>query len=382
MGTGALRVLYVHHTTMYGGAEGSLLCLLRHLPPDLVSPILACPPGGLLNQPGIAGSAEVYPLEPWQPRFSLTPWSVKGQMCRLTAMAGAIAGLAKRTGAQLIHANSWPCAMSAVSDRSHRLPVLWHVRDLQIRSPVTWWLRSRCSAEIAISRVVERFLLERGFSPDRVSVVYNGIDATELRLSREPAAVRDELGVSPSAPVVISIAQLVPWKRHELMLQAAREVLDIVPAARFLFVGGDSVPGDGRQAHLQTEARRLGIADAVLFVGYRTDPLDLLNASDVFWHAAEAEPLGRSVLEAMALGKPVVVPASAGPGELVTHGATGLLVAPGDAHELGEGVVRMLADTDFSSACARAARQRVVSEFSAEAMAEGTVAVYRRLLEG
>jgi glycosyltransferase involved in cell wall biosynthesis len=377
-----LRVLYVHHTPMLGGAEGSLLCLLRHLPDDLVSPSLACPPGGLLERPGAAGNADLYPLPAWHPRLSLTSWAAKAQMQHLATMAAAISGLARETGAELIHANSWPCALAAVSDRGHRLPVLWHVRDLQIRRPVTWWLRGRCSGQIAISHAVRDFLHQRGFSPERVHVVYNGIDTTELAPARDAENVRREFGVPPGAPLVVSVAQLVPWKRHDLLLQAARLILERFPTARFLLVGGDPAPRASRLEQLRSEARQMGLEHALTLAGYRADAADLVSAADVFYHAADAEPLGRVVLEAMVLGTPVVVPASAGPAEIVRDGVSGLTVEPGDARALAAGVVRMLAEPDLAASCVSGARERVCAQFSATAMANATLAVYGRILGG
>ncbi len=380
MSCSPLRVLYVHHTPMLGGAEGSLLCLLRHLPDDLVSPSLACPPGGLLQQPGAAGNANLYPMAAWHPRLSLTPWAAKAQMQHLAAMAAAIAGLARETGAELIHANSWPCALAAASNRGYRLPVLWHVRDLQIRRPVTWWLKGRCSGQIAISQAVRDFLHERGFSPERVHVVYNGIDTTELAPARDAADVRREFHVPPEVPLVVSVAQLVPWKRHDLLLQAARSILERVPTARFLLVGGDPVPGASRLEQLRSEARRMGLEHALIFAGYRADAADLVSAADVFYHAAEAEPLGRVVLEAMVLGTPVVVPASAGPAEIVQDGISGLTVIPGDARALAAGVLRLLSEPDLAASCVLGARERVRTQFSATAMVNATLAVYGRIL--
>ena len=116
------------------------------------------------------------------------------------------------------------------------------------------------------------------------------------------------------------------------------------------------------------------------FLGQRRDVADLVGAMDVFLHAAEDEPLGRAVMEAMTLGRPVVAPAAGGPAELIEDGVSGLLVSPGSAEALAHGVLRMLRDPDLAAACGGNAQRRMEAEFCAERMAAETVAIYRGLV--
>ena len=120
--------------------------------------------------------------------------------------------------------------------------------------------------------------------------------------------------------------------------------------------------------------------EAVTFTGYRRDATDLIYAMDVLAHAADTEPLGRVILEAMAAGTPVVAPGVAGPAELIEHETSGLLVAPGEAAALAEGVLRMLQDPGTAAGLAAGGRRRVREQFSAAAMARGTLEVYRHVL--
>lgn len=379
-----LRVLYVHHTPMFGGAGASLLCLLRHLPPERVRATLLCPQGGHIDEPGAAGHADLIDMPPISPRWSFAPGRLLRMRAEIVAAASRVRDAACETGADLIHANSWPAAVAALRAHAPDTPVLWHVRDLRLRRPVVAWLRWRGARAIAISRAVEQRLLDMRWPRDRLHRVYNGIDLAEFRPTRSREETRADLGIPDAAPLVGNVGRLVPWKRHELLLDAARLILAELPRCRFVFVGGETPEHEGRLDELRALACEMGLADAALFVGRRHDVPDLINAMDVLFHGADEEPLGRVILEAMALSTPVVAANSAGPAELL--GASppseggGLTVTPGDATALAEGVLRMLRDADLASRCAQNARHRVETEFSAEAMAAGIVRVYHQAM--
>lgn len=365
-----MKVLYVHHAELAGGAAESLLCLLRHLADTCIEPTLVAPVTGAPELPGV----RVVHTAPMAPRWSWNPLRLleaRGQMLRL---ARDVRHAARDRGAELIHANTWPAALAALS--ANVAPVIWHARDVRIRPLVTGWLKEHCIAAIAISHTVANFLRQRGFAPETVRVVYNGIDAEEFRPRRAREEVRAELNLAPDAQVVISVADMIPWKRHDLLLQAAARVRESVPNARFLFAGGRGEKQQRTRAVLQVQARHLGLAGHTAFLGYREDVADLLGASDLLWHAAPDEPFGRAVLEAMVLGLPVVVPASGGTAEIVEHGKSGLCVKPGSAEALAEGALRVLCEPDLARNLGAGARQRAVGHFSASQMVQGILAVY------
>ena len=374
------RVLYAHHAPMQGGAEGSLLCLLRRLSPGDVTPVLACPPGGLLDAPGAAGHARIEAAPEWRPRRSANPARLMQDYRGLRRLAARLEDILARHEVELVHANSWQAAVAA-SRAAGGMPLLWHCRDLRVPRVVTARLRTSCAGVIAISQAVREFALSRGFAPDRVHLVYNGIDAADLLPTQSPGTVRAALDIPPGAPLVVNVGQLVPWKRHDLFLEAARLVLEHAPEARFALVGGEPPGPEGRRATLEAHARRLDIQEAVLFTGYRPDAPDIINAADVLAHAASAEPLGRVILECMALGTPVVAPHAAGPAELIEHEESGLLVAPDDAEALAAGILRMLREPELAARCAAGAQRRAQEQFSAGGMMQETLAVYRRVLE-
>jgi glycosyltransferase involved in cell wall biosynthesis len=147
------------------------------------------------------------------------------------------------------------------------------------------------------------------------------------------------------------------------------------PAARFVIVG------DGPQRdELVALARDLGIADRVIFAGFRTDVPDLMSAFDLFVLASVFEPFGLVLVEAMALEKPVVASRVNGIPEVVADGEAGLLVPPRDPHALAEAAARLLRDQALARHMGQAGRGRVLARFTVEAMAGKTMALYEEIL--
>ncbi len=377
-----LRVLYVHHAEMVYGAAESLLSLLRHFPQGAVDATLLSPPGSALSTSGAEGVSTHIPVEPWELQLSPDPVVLARQWQGLTRLSAAIRSAAKAGTIDLIHANTWASAVAAARSGVRGVPLLWHVRDLKLRQFVPGWLRGRCAGQIAISRTVREFLVGRGYPADEVHLVYNGIDPADFEAKRSRDEIRSELGLDNDAPAIIAVARPAPWKRHELLLEAAAQVAAQVDGTQFLFAGALGEREEQRVAELRQLAADLGIAAQVHFLGHRDDVADVVGASDVFWHGADREPLGRVVLEAMMLSKAIVVPDSAGPGEMIDHEVTGLAVEPGSAPALAEGVVKMLTEPDFARRCGRQARRQVLTRFSADTMAAETLAVYRQVLQG
>jgi glycosyltransferase involved in cell wall biosynthesis len=151
-------------------------------------------------------------------------------------------------------------------------------------------------------------------------------------------------------------------------------------AAHFVHVGADLFGEHHRYARcLESLARRRRLDGRLHWLGYRPDALVLLAALNVYLHPADAEPLGRSLLEAMAVGVPCVAAAAGGPAEIISPAQTGLLFPPGDAGQAAAAVERLLVDSAFAQRLAAAARAQVQARFSASRMAAQLMGVYNEL---
>jgi glycosyltransferase involved in cell wall biosynthesis len=193
--------------------------------------------------------------------------------------------------------------------------------------------------------------------------VYDGIDCADFQPGGG-AAVRAELGIAPAAPVVGLVGHIQEWKGQRLVVEAVARVRARWPELRCLLVGGVHRQGDTYATALRERIAELGLTQSVVLTGERADVAACLDAMDVAIHASiKPEPFGRVMIEAMALGRPLIAPREGGPLAIVDDGVTGLLVEPRDAEALAVAIDALIGDTARRRAMGAAARRRVDEVF-------------------
>jgi glycosyltransferase involved in cell wall biosynthesis len=194
----------------------------------------------------------------------------------------------------------------------------------------------------------------------RVRVVYPPVDLQRFDPERmpAPAQMRRQLGLRDDGPLIGIVGRLQRWKGFHVLIAAMPSILERHPRARCVLVGGEHAKEADYPVVLRRQIAALNLEGHVSMVGLQTNVPQWMQAMDVVVHASEAEPFGMVVIEAMALGKPVVASAAAGPTEVVTPGMDGLLAPYGDAHALSAAVTKYLDDPIFAESCGRAARAR------------------------
>lgn len=227
---------------------------------------------------------------------------------------------------------------------------------------------------ICVSAGARATYVESGIPSEKIHVIRNGIalpvPASPRRLARQ------SLGLPLDLPIALTVARFTEQKGHRLLLEALPEVLARCPTARFLWAGDGSL-----QDELRDQAKGLGVADTVHFLGRREDVPVLMAGADLFVLPSLFEGLPLVVLEAMASGLPVVATRVVGIVEVVADGVTGRLVEAGDAAGLTAAIVETLTRPDLAARWGAAGRKRVEREFSAARMARETAAVYEDLLD-
>lgn len=317
------RVLLVSATAKRGGAERALAGLAHRLPAAGWEPRTALLERG--------------PLEAW-----LAGTTVHKVDPGRDAVA-ALAGLAR--DADAVVSNKWRgqlLASPAASDAGR--PCVWWQQDFPDASPQQL-LDGSIAASLAVCSSDAVLAEQRAAAPWLPAVkVPLGIAVDEVAASRGSGArVRAALDAG-SAPLIGIAGRLAPNKRQDLFLRAAAAVARERPDARFVVIGGEILGTEKAYAgELPALARSLGIADRVVFAGHQVDAYAWIDALDVLVHAAEREPFGLVVLEALALSRPVVAIDAAGPGEILA-GGHGLLCPPGDAAAMASAILRALAN--------------------------------------
>ncbi|MFL5834849.1 MAG: glycosyltransferase [Solirubrobacterales bacterium] len=226
---------------------------------------------------------------------------------------------------------------------------------------------------VCVSEDLKGHLEEKGFPPQKLAVIPNGVpDPTPLPAARR-AELDAELGLGAEAEVVSIVGRLVPQKAHERFLQAAATVAAKRPRARFLVVG------DGeRRAELEALASGLGLEQTVLFTGIRSDAADVIARSDLLVFSSVWEGLSIAALEALARGVPVVSTDVAGAQELLTSGAG--VIVPHDADALATAISDALADPAARERMGAEGRRLHSERFSVARMNAGYRELYEQLI--
>lgn len=223
---------------------------------------------------------------------------------------------------------------------------------------------------VAVSNAVRQVLLNSGIARHRVQTVYSGVDINRFtHVSAAPC-------LFPAGTRVIgTVGHLAGHKGHSYLLQAAQILLQSEPHLGVVIAGTGAL-----RTTLEAQAVDLGVAAQVCFTGFREDILSLIQSFEIFVFPSYLEGLGTSILDAMALGKPVVATRAGGIPEVVQDGVTGLLVPPRDPAALARALLYLLRHAEEGKKLGVAGRQRVHQEFTAEQMARGTIQVYRQLM--
>jgi glycosyltransferase involved in cell wall biosynthesis/protein-tyrosine-phosphatase len=228
---------------------------------------------------------------------------------------------------------------------------------------------------IAVSKRMAETLKESVRRPTAVIHIHNGVDLRKVKATRARDEVRRGLGIGSRALLIGTVGRLSPVKGHAYFLRAARLVLAQERDARFLVVGDGPLRDE-----LVASAARLGVDRACLFLGPRTDVYDLVVAMDVFVLPSLDEGIPMALLEAMALGTPVVATAVGGIPEIVTHRTTGLLVKPRHERGLADACLELARDRDWAQTLTARARRVVEEEFSYERNGHALMEVYRHVI--
>ncbi|HYJ08002.1 MAG TPA: glycosyltransferase family 4 protein [Polyangiaceae bacterium] len=258
-----------------------------------------------------------------------------------------------------------------------------HVKWATHYSRLAQWAVRSSDAIFSISRYVTGTVLSvAGRKPEDVFTVLNCVAVDSWDPDTDGSAIRREFAIAADAPLIISISRLFSWKGQRELLRGFAGARAELPQLKLLIVGADEteVERGSFTAELRQLAEQLGVAEHVVFTGQRSDIPQLLAACDVFTLPSFEEPFGLVFLEAMAMRRPVVALDNGGTPEVVEHGQSGLLSAPGDIPGLTRNIVTLLKDPKLRARMGEHGRARVLQYFNAERMTADAVAAYEQIL--
>ena len=371
-----MRLLLTDHTSVLGGGELCLLDLLAGLPDD-VEPLLACPPGPLADRARGLG-VPVRPLRGTTASLKLgrqTP----GAVADLAAGGLAIARVARAHRSDVVLHNSLRAGlMGSVARRVPGAPPgVVHVHDVLPPGRASEGIKTVLHRGLDGALANSHYTAER-FGDPRAVVTDNPVDLVRFDPER---VVPADLGPGPLLGV---IAQISAWKGQLEAIGALSIVRRHVPGARLVVAGtikfsaaGSRFDNRAYERELWTTVQRLGLEDAVVFLGDRDDVPELLAALDVLLMPSHEEPFGRIAAEAMAMGTAVVSTTVGGPAEFLQDGVTGRLVAPRQPGALAAATLDLLRDDAGRARIAAAGRDAARARFDRRRYVADTLAVLR-----
>ena len=284
--------------------------------------------------------------------------------------------LLRRLQPDLVHAH---LPTMGILNRLLSRPIVYTEHNLAgSYHPVTRWANrvtyARNHAVIAVSTAVADSL--HGYRGPPPIVIENAVSC-QLDPGSEGEA-RAELGIDRSTPLVVQVGNMRPGKGHENLLRAARILQRGVPDLVILSIGGEKWPGDLER--LTALARELEVAGTVRFLGRREDALKFVAAADAFVNPAEVEGMPVAVLEAMALGRPIVATAVGGVPSIIDHGKSGLLVPAESPEALASAVGLLLTDRSLAKELGGRAKKVVEERHGLERMVRRIESVYEDVL--
>lgn len=391
------RLAFVCSAAQMSGVEFSTLYLAERLDRTRWQPLVICPPDGPLGELCRAQQIPVRTVELTRTistgiyvgkRRLPNPLAFVYNPLVLFRNASMLAGILRAERAEVVLTKGLPAQFfGGMAARLAGVPCVWQVQDLVSERLGGFFplvlagggrlLARECIADGApIARQLERLVPRK-----RITVIWNGVDTRVFSPEVDGAAVRAEWTRAADELLIGMVARLTPWKGQATLLTAFAQLADEFPNARVVLVGSPMFDKDDYARRLSEQAARAGLAERVVFAGFRSDMPQVLAALDVVAHTAlEKDTSPLAVVSAMAAGKPIVCSSVAGTAELFEDGVDGLLYPPGDAAALAERLRGLLADPTARKRLGRAARAKAVRELDLDTYARRCEAVLTRAL--
>ena len=259
---------------------------------------------------------------------------------------------------------------------SKRKPRIVRTRHLAlpITSKITYGLLPHMV--VTTSEFVRKYLISEGIKPEKIIACPTGIDIDSFDPGKVTGTLKKEMGLDNRSPLIGIVAILRLKKGHHILLEAAPMVLKEFPEAVFVFAG------DGPQRrNLSRRIKDQGLSEKVIMLGLRNDVSNIMKSLDVLVLPTLQESLAQSILQAMAMEKPVVATNVGGVGEAVKDGVNGYLVEPNNPAALANAVIKILRDREMAAAMGARGREMVRQGFTLEGMYEKMFGVYSSLLK-
>ncbi|HAD82223.1 MAG: hypothetical protein A2509_03985 [Candidatus Edwardsbacteria bacterium RIFOXYD12_FULL_50_11] len=349
------KILFFDHSPIISGAEYSLLDILQGLKNKPVDYRLLTIKGSKLikktNDIGIETIEISLPerlLYINKNDFQRQPGKIIQSLGSVKKTVIEIYNILRRGKYDAIYTNTLKShILGGLAGTMAGVKVIWHLRDIPIQP------RPKRAIQLLATFIPDKIIavseaVGRQFGGRKVSVIHNGIDAqaiqkkAALEMPAEIQRIRESSGGGPTIGIVGQIAR---WKGQDVFLRAAKLLAEKLPQAKFLIIGEALFDEKEFKLELNNFVINNNLQKRVIFTGHLENVYPILKQLDVLVHCSvEPEPFGRVIIEAMALGVPVIATRGGAVEEIITNGENGLIVSPGDHQQLAGAVENILTD--------------------------------------
>jgi glycosyltransferase involved in cell wall biosynthesis len=293
--------------------------------------------------------------------------------------------LAKCFRVDLIHANNEPfCNRAALLvAKVLQIPCICHIRGGDHEgSQLMQWTYSLPDHFISVSHWVAKSLQENlHIAANKISVVYDGIALEKLNIHADGTQFRDAYHVADDDFAVGLVGLLIPWKGQVLFLEAAKLLRSKIPCLKMLIIGGTPDDCIAYEDLLRQRVKDEQLTEMIIFTGHISSMETVYNGLDVVLSAStQPEPLGTVVIEAMAMGRPIIAPNHGGAAEMILHDETGLLFDPGDIQSLANAIEKLCCSKSLRVKLGENARSVALKSFAVEDHVRHIQNIYQQLL--
>lgn len=390
-----IKILFLNPSSKIGGAEKSLLDIIKNIERNKYIPILGIPEPGPLGE--VAKKYNVNLIIIKLPRVVILSGR-KGNIRNLLALLimplsipvviYRIVSAINSSGAEIVHTNGLKFHLFACLAKCFtKFKLIWHFRDLPDEKLwkffILFFAKFFPDKIIVNSDIVGKLFLRKKIE-NKIIRIFNGIDIKNFIHQRPPEDVKKEFGFSGKF-VVGMFSMFTEWKGHTILLSAAEKLVRELNDIRFLIAGDalyDTLRNAGLKEKIEKMAKEKGLNGFITFTGYREDVIELINSVDVVVNPSiKPEPFGRVIAEAMALAKPVILTDGGGLSDIVKKNDTGLVIPCNDEEALTQAIYKLYKEPTLREELGRKAREVAKSLFSMEEYISSIQNIYEELIK-
>ena len=378
-----INILHIHTLPIISGSGINTFLSMAGMDRDIFNVELSCAPGGLLIDLVQKHNMKVYtfenfvqPLHPLKDLLALIELTIhiKKNKYHIVHTHNSKAGFIGRLAARIAGV---PVIIHTVHGFAfHDQEPLWRrilFKNLE-RTASRW-----CDSMIFISQpLIDWALKERITKRNKIVKIYSGIDLAQFRPLKEDKIkiIKDKWNIGYNDPVIGIVSKLWEGKGHSVLIEAFNEIRKNIGNAR-LVIAGEGYLED----RLRQQVKTLQLTESVVFTGFQSDVSEIISIFDISVLPSFFEGMGRVLLEAMAMEKPVVASRVGGIPDLVKENVNGFLTSPGNVKELENALIKLLNNKDLAVRMGKKGRKMVTEKFSAKAMVKSIRVVYDKCLE-